>query len=530
MKNKLYKTAKAVAPSLLILLFLLPACSDESSNTPDIPETKYAKLTITLGSADSAEPSYTKAETVQPDVEEEDIHERYIEDWWIVVLKDGKVDRVISDETEGIESTNPADDSETNVELDLIVNDTYTFYAFANLDDLATGADYISSLKSGDPLDLAKAVSLKPMADYKIPATGAQATARIPMSSYGYQKTISETEIGNRVSIELIRLLGKVSVDVQNATGEEVQINSLVLDKFRTTGDIFLFPYDAKDGTKILLKTDMQANYVPTFPTTTVAYTSETLVSTDATVTLAKDGTYTHSFYANETNFDAAGLTNGLQITTDIEGKDEQPKSTDFDFIRRNDWLKIPLQLSDIETEITFDMEHMPIGGLPTTITIPSGITIPVATYWTQDHGGDIEISYALKSVSSLNDNFTIKHYQLNDQWEGNTNKHPFTSAVLGDNKANLLINVPENYDVAPWFVHIDQTAKAYTLTPDADNRSGSFTVTAQELADDVQATIRLTLVIEGTVKNGTDKKTLVVPYTIIIKNKNNQTKKGGNA
>lgn len=49
MKNKLYKTAKAVAPSLLLLLFLLPACSDESSNTPDIPETKYAKLTITLG-------------------------------------------------------------------------------------------------------------------------------------------------------------------------------------------------------------------------------------------------------------------------------------------------------------------------------------------------------------------------------------------------------------------------------------------------------------------------------------------------
>ena len=102
MKNKLYKTAKAVVSSLLLLLFLLPACSDESGSTPDIPETKYAKLTITLGSADSALPSYTKAmedNDIALDIDSLDKnYERHIDDWWIVVVKqnDDIVEKVLS--------------------------------------------------------------------------------------------------------------------------------------------------------------------------------------------------------------------------------------------------------------------------------------------------------------------------------------------------------------------------------------------------------------------------------------------------
>lgn len=530
MKNKLYKTAKAVVPSLLLLLFLLPACSDESGSTPDIPETMYAKLTITLGSADNARPSYTKAETVEPSVEEDDIHERYIKHWWIVVLKDGKVDRVVSDKTGGQASTNPNPDSETNVELDLIINETYTFYAFANLDDLGTGADYISNLAEGDVLDLKKAVSLKDMSDYAIPAADASASARIPMSSYGYTYTIQDEGLNN-VSIPLIRLLGKVSVEVTNATGSEATINSLVLDKFRTAGDIYLFPYDAEGSTRNLLNEDMQETYQPSFPsTTTTDYTSKNLIPEGESVTLGTgdgDNSKTYTFYANETDFSAISGLNSLQITADVKDKDNQPKPTDFSFIRRNDWLKIPLQLSNIKTTISFDMKHMPIGGLPTSITIPAGLTIPFATYWTQDHGGDIEVSYRLDEVSSLN-NATIKHYISGDRWEGSTNQHPFTSAVLkeGDNASDLLINVPTNHDAAPWLT--DQDAVAYTLKAGADGKSGSFTVTTQELAKSAEATIRLNLVIEGTTTDGVTK-ILVVPYTIVIRNKNVQTQEGGN-
>lgn len=108
------------------MLFLLPACSDESSNTPDIPETKYAKLTITLGSADSARPSYTKAmgdndifNTDSADL----AHEHFIKDWWIVVMKlnnsSFSVDSIISNTT----ANNVDDDSETEVGMDLLRRD-----------------------------------------------------------------------------------------------------------------------------------------------------------------------------------------------------------------------------------------------------------------------------------------------------------------------------------------------------------------------------------------------------------------------
>ena len=85
---------------------------------------------------------------------------------------------------------------------------------------------------------------------------------------------------------------------------------------------------------------------------------------------------------------------------------------------------------------------------------------------------------------------------------------------------------MPTNHDAAPWLT--DQDAVAYTLKAGADGKSGSFTVTTQELAKSAEATIRLNLVIEGTTTDGVTK-ILVVPYTIVIRNKNVQTQEGGN-
>lgn len=501
---------------------MLPSCSDDTA--PEIPEAQTAKLNIRLGVFGSSRSSYTKAASFEPDTEEANAYERAINDWYVVVLKnDGTVDRVLSNKKGDIATPIGDEENTHNVlGVELSIGETYQFYAFANLESLNedTASKYLLGLTQGAEFDVAQAVSLKSIDAYQIPAAGANATTYIPMSSYA-ETAIVQKE-GTEVRIPLIRLLGKVEVTVSNGTGNELTLKSLSIGKFRTAGEIYLLPYDAaeKKETKNLLAQSQEDIYLPSFPTNAQGtYTEMKLLEKPISIA-ASSTSQPYWSYANETSFIEANETKALRITTDIEGRNNQPLETDFNFIRRNDWLVIPLLISDISTNIAFDMKHMPIGGLPTTITLPEGVTMPIATYWTQGHGGDITITYTLNSVSSLSD-VKIKHYTSGDTYEGGS-KHPFTSAVLNSNTSNLLINVPENNTEAPWLT--DTGVQAYPLTQENET-SGSFTVTTQELAKAAEASIDLTLVIEGTANGET--KTLVVPYTIIIKNKNQE---GGNS
>lgn len=513
----------AVAWMLLLSLFLLPACSNEEDGPVVEPEAQYATMVISLGALDNSTPAYTRAETIDPDVEEVNDYERYIKDWWIVVLdKDKKVDRVITNDPV---SPNPAPDSETKVEMELPIGETYTFYAFANLNDLdGDAAKYISDLSKGSGFELNKAVSLKSIDSYKIPNEGEAASAYIPMSSYGYNVTVQEDN--KPLEIPLIRLIGKVEVSLDNKTGSDVVLKSLSLDKFRTEGSIYLLPYDAAKGenTTNLLAKDMQSTYKPSFPSSEpMTYSTMTLSTED--ITIPESASATFWSYADETSFQDIEGFNYLQVRAVIENRNDQPLDTEFSFIRRNDWLKIPMLLSNVSTTIEFDMKHMPIGGLPATITIPAGLTIPQATFWTQDHGGDITITYKLNSISSLT-GAQILHYNTGDTYSADE-QHPFTSAVLESNEDNLLIALPTDYTAAPW---LNESVRAFDLSSNLDGSNGSFTITAQELAKSAEARIRLNMVIEGTANGTTQTHKVVVPYTIIIKNKKGQDwEQGGN-
>ena len=530
----IYKHIAAVATSLLLLLSLFPSCSEDDGGGVEVPEVEYAQLVISLGCLDNATPAYTKTRDDVTNPNEPDAeYERYIKDWWLVVLHKNKVERVLSN-TKSDMATSVGDENNTHqLEVELQIDESYDFYAFANLPD--ANKEYLNNLQQGDEFDKAKTVATINAIPYN---TGSiNDGPYFPMSSYKYTKRIEPEPVENALEIPLIRLLGKISVEITNSTNSEnITVNSLTLDKFRTSGSIYLLPYDeAKNaGTQNLLEENMASSYMPKFPENgdKEEFTTLTLITSDGTPgEIAKGKTKTFWCYANETNFMAKGTElNNLQVTAKITNpdgteRDDSPKDTDFDFIRRNDWLKIPMQLSDVSTDISFEMQHMPIGGLPATITIPEGLTIPQATFWTQDHGGDITITYKLNSISSLESGSAkIVHYGEGDTYEGGE-EHPFTSAVLESNE-NLLINVPEDNGAASW---LDASAKAFPL-PAEDGATGSFTITTQELAKSAEARIRLNMVIEG-MANGTTHKVLV-PYTIIIKNQKEDswtTTDGGN-
>lgn len=511
--RNIYKHIAAIATSLLLALSVLPACSDDEGGGADVPEGQYAKLVISLGSLDNA--MQTKVEEKPPVTgqENDESYERYIASWWLVVTRPSDaaanmfvIDRVITNKNyhslKDVTVAGPTGlDSEMSIGLNLRIDQTYRFYALANLEYLANWEQDVKPVVDGwtegaafSPEQLY--AEMKPMTDYK-------GTTYIPMTSYGYEKKIESGTNQLSERIALIRLLGKVTLKVTNLTDDDITLNSLSMGNFRSEGDIFLFPYDINSDTKNLLATNMSDTYNPSFPNDERgSHTSTPFVSTDTQILVEEAKEFTA--FVNETkDISEEGKIFELSITSRMQYRGERTSKSGFSFVRRNDWLQIPVQISDVDATIAFDQQHMPIGGVPTTYKMQSGAIVPVVDFET-NHAGIITITYGVTSVSSMT-NPTLRHpgtYPVGTA---------VTTAVLaeGGNADNLLIDVP--------------TDNSFTLTPGEDNKTGSFTVNLQELQKEAKASIILTLVIVD--EEGRE---MSIPYTINISNKETTTE-GGN-
>ena len=510
-----YKHMAAVASALLLALSVLPACSDDEGGGPEVPEVQYAKLVISLGSLDNATPAATKAESIGEGLDNE--YEYHIEDWWLVVIHDDAVVNVLSSAWSDPYTHIGGDQNEHQVELELLVDEEYEFYAFANLPE--ANQTYFSTLRTDvqsgkSPMfDIDQTVE---SIDASVFDKGTVKTGPyFPMSSYKYKVTVQE---GATVHIPLIRLLGKVSLSVQNSTNDKITMRQVTLDKFRTAGSIYLLPYDATKGggTKLLEATGtMTETYGPSFPgeineTTIIGdFTPKYLLGQDdAPIEIAKNEKHVFpDFYVNETRFTAVNSNAGdpLLISTDI-GRDDQPKETSFNFIRRNDWLIIPLLISDAKTKITIQQQHMPIGANPTYV-FEKGWTVSNINV-TLDHAGDINIGYSVTATGATE----LKYYP-----GGNiATTERYSSAVLESQTNDWLINVPEANKDGGW----QPNEIEFTLNhDDTKPLSGSFTITAQEPGT---ATINLTLIV---LINDSE---VVLPYTITLTN-GKPAKEGGN-
>ena len=510
-----YKHMAAVASALLLALSVLPACSDDEGGGADVPEGQYAKLVISLGSLDNA--MQTKVEEKSPvtDQENDESYERYIASWWLVVTRPSDadentfvIDRVITNKNyhslEDVTVAGPTGlDSEMSIGLNLRIDQTYRFYALANLEYLANWEQDVKPVVDGWTEGAAFSperlyAEMKPMTDYK-------GTTYIPMTSYGYEKKIESGTNQLSERIALIRLLGKVTLKVTNLTDEDITLNSLSMGNFRSEGDIFLFPYDINSDTKNLLATNMSNTYNPSFPNNERdSHTSTPFVSTDTRILVGEANAKEFTAFVNETkDISEEGKIFELSITSRMQYRGERTSKSGFSFVRRNDWLQIPVQISDVDATIAFDQQHMPIGGVPTTYKMQSGAIVPVVDFET-NHAGIITITYDVTNVSSMT-NPTLRHPGT---YPAGT---AVTTAVLaeGGNAGNLLIDVP--------------TDNSFTLKPGADNKTGSFTVNLQELQKEAKASIILTLVIVDA--KGRE---MSIPYTINISNKETTTD-GGN-
>ena len=507
---------------------MFPSCSDDEGGGGDVQDDRYRTLMITLNSLGNQEVG-TRAESeddvIDPDYDDS-FDEHYISRYWLVVLKQDaeskefKVDRVIdSEDPEYAPPGNSNDNSETELGVEVEIGQTYRFYALANLDGLANGDDVIAALEaletgaSFDPKKILDATdegkivyaSVKEMSKY--PKDG---QSYIPMTSYGYDETITSSttrltdDEGNPESIALIRLIGKVTVEVTNLTGKAIDLKSLKLQSFRE-GPIFLFPYDVTKEidevpTRYLLQKDMDNSYAPTFPEgvseslkeITMVSTSQSIPSSDLS---APNAVEVATCYVPETDL----TPKDIQLVAEIDGKSDAPQSAHFSFVRRNDWMKIPVQINQVNSTFTVEQEHMPIGGIPDELIFnalePNVQIIECET----DHAGKVTVSF--KEISVAGGVFTEPVLLTDEKEVAGTDIKKTQYRIISNEKDVLLDNVKLNVN--------------------SSEMTGSVELTLQELASSATAEVELLLVFvekeafDSKDAIGPDTKRMAVPYTI---------------
>lgn len=510
---------KAAAFGLLLsLLFWVAACEKGEADV-EVSESGYATLVISLGSIDNTS-SVTRAGE-----EEEFPYERKIEKCW-VVLFDSEDNWFMTVTTDKFTINNNDKDSRSEAAVDVPVG-TYTGYAFANLNNLDNGATLTAALERGKQLDETNnltieylnnlAVSLGTNASVFKDTDGGKA---IPMSSYAKENITVRENVTNSVEIGMFRMLGKVTITVTNQLSSPLSLQSLSMGNFRK-GDIFFIPYKEKNITLDDILNGTAQELQPQFPNSGSLYMQAVVDKENPSGSITSSEPKVFSFYAFETNHQS----DKIQVNIQVDDRDEVTKDTDFSFMRRNDWLKIPIYVTDMETRLWFENTRMPIGGLPYQVKYgdKDGIQILAgsAVYEVDpDYAGPVKVSFELKNIEGVTGG-------LNIIYPSDPGNNSCSKAIITDNTDKLLINKETGMPV-----EVEEgSGSKITLTPgeqgtNGNITTGSFEVWTQELGSKSEAIIELTLVV----KYGEDTKE--IPYTIRIQNykkSSSSTGEGGN-
>lgn len=494
----------AAAMMLLLSLFFLPACSNEEDVPVVEPEQLYT-VTLSLQSSDNYKPE-TKAESWE---KEEDAYERRVDQCWVVIYNEqGYVATVTANNLNGNTQVGNATQVGTmSVELPVGM---YRCYAFANLNSLNDPDNIITGLNSGTITadDLEKlSVSLKEPTFFYLPTQEQTSSGlAIPMSSYATPFEVAEDK--TTVDVTLFRMIGKVEIQIDNQTGSNLILKSLSMGNFRN-GPVYLLPYkegeitlnDLTNGTSI---TELLQ---PKFPENVSAksYNQEVSLPQDGDL-ISNEANKAYKFYAYETGTTSNAPSGGdIGITIKVNDRSPYTAKTNFSFIRRNDWLKIPIVMSNVETTMTVETMRMPIGGLPKTFIYgeENGIQVllDADNVIEPDYTGPVIVKLTVNSVTA-GGGTVIKNLTIVDD-DATTVGNNRSSVTLSNNEAHLLINKEKGEPL--------DTNSIISL--DTNKNECTFSVWTQELANDSEAVITLKLVAAY------DGGSINIPYTIRIRN-----------
>ncbi len=537
----IYNLLTAVV-SGLCLCGLFTACGeDRGGDFPD-DDPNHCVVTITLRTSRSVRPPQTKASEII--WENDDEYERDITDW-LVVAYDENADLAGYTSSNGTWNSNNNDDSSTTVKMQLPLG-KYSFYAFANLESLDEGASLydkiigahslselseVKILDSGESIDRRNAVPGK---------FGGEENSRkrIPMSSYVQEYTLQSAPADNKLEIPLIRMIGKVQVEITNNLSQSIIVNQLDIMNLRKGSlPIWLLPWGNENYLEFKDDKDLEEPLAPSFPkdanppvVSVGDLFSESIKPGDnekeiqaGPTNSENDNKRKYIRYIPETNAAVGAGGGGIHLGVEIEGRSRTEHLTGFDFVRRNDLLVIPVVITNITTRLEVAEQRLPIGVYPTALTYgeKTGVQVLAPVTHMLQAAGDLSIRFAISQIDGVTRDFTIKGYQAGE--DGSVvqgEKFSFINWKKNDQEGGvpLITSISvdgENFIMNEGDINIPQTT--LTLADNGSKKGGSFTIRTQELGGKAEATIILTLVVNYNVDG--EKQEMQIPYTIKIRN-----------
>ena len=534
----IYNRLTAVAAGLCLCWLFMACGEDRGGDLPD-DDPNHCVVTITLRTSRSVRPPQTKAggmmtkadETTETDFwAKDEEYERDITNW-LVVAYDENAD--LAGYISGKDGTWTPDisneDSRTTVEMKLPFG-TYHFYAFANLQSLEDGTSLYQKITEAHSLAelsevkiLDSGTSIDTRNEEKKGKFGGEEASRkrIPMSSYAQKHTVLPAPAENKFEIPLIRMIGKVQVEITNNLDKSITVNQLDIMNLRKGSlPIWLLPWGNENYLEFKDNKDLEEPLAPSFPkdanppvvSLEDLYTESIKPGDNEKEIQAKpvDGSKrAYIRYIPETNAAVGENGGGIHLGVEIEGRPRTEHLTGFDFVRRNDLLVIPVLITNITTNLEVAEQRLPIGVYPTALVYgeKTGVQILTPVEHTLQAAGDVSIRFEISSIEGVTGDFTIKGLPQ----EGTVTETAKISSIQVKSDEKRLITAVNGEDC-------DKKQRFYL--PEAsikEGKKGSFTIRTRELGGNVDATVILTLIINYYV--GQEKQEMQIPYTIKIRN-----------
>lgn len=385
-----------------------------------------------------------------------------IHDYWVVfVNQSGVVEDLVSG------SCGTAGKEEDTFRF-MVPPGTYSVYAFANLDFSSLG--------------ITKGAALPDLTTKKLATTNGW-DADIPMSNNVQGQTVKVEEVENQsFEVELVRAMAKLQLDFVNPSQHQMDILGYEIFPLTKTNVSLLEPATPAD----IITSD------------SIAYTVD--LSENPITLTANGGTGTTWTYVNETNATATATHNQYSIRLKVRRRGGNTQSggveefrygftvnsstvidgvQGFDYIRRNDWIKLPITFGDWSFRVE-TLPFPPIAGFQSRVVSADALSITFNT------GGYIFLRPMFRNNSdtpgvwrSFDDSDVI--FKLTGTYTGNTTTGPIESIDPNTGTGIILSGDLQIFEEGQYFVQLPSGDIVGKLD-NADGKVGQVTVTLKVL------------------------------------------------
>lgn len=433
---------------------LLAACSagDEATSFPgqaDAENQVGVTLQLSASSSQTSQSSRSSLTRAAWETDTEALPGEMMKSWFVVVVQNGKIEKIItSDLKSGV----------TEVEKDQVFvklnTGATTFYSFANIKPEEIGLDVSTSVGQQLPAGFdEQTYQMDGNSQLFRQLMTPEFQNGYPMSN---KQIVNITDNQQVINLEVVRMVAKVQLYITNATDHAINLKTITLSDVTLNGN---------RNIKLLPNVDSANKLKGVNLADGVAKETITLRAAENNgITIEARAKQTACFYMNESLVDK-GADGGnryfiLSLTTEDAGTgaitNHRYAMLSWNEIRRNDYLKIPIKLTDYQ--IRWKVEAFsPIGVLPKVKDDGENLSLDFSYY------GEFHIKPEVIKLSRTgSQTLSVSEWQMGTDATGSDGWTRKEQNPQGEDGVNI-------FDCSPAWV-----PSAYRLEGEMGNRTGS--------------------------------------------------------